>query len=126
MTTKWNFRIGSLYLIILCSLLLCSCANKPKKYIIGVSREKLNSELRTAEYLNDSVEVRLASADDDNDSQLSQINYFIDQGVSLLIVSPNQVNAISPALERAQQKGIPVILVDRKTQSKKYTAFIVG
>lgn len=131
MTTKWNFHIGSLYLIILCSLLLCSCANKPKKYIIGVSqcsmdtwREKLNSELKTAEYLNDSVEVRLASADDDNDSQLSQINYFIDQGVSLLIVSPNQVNAISPALERAQQKGIPVILVDRKTQSKKYTAFI--
>ena len=64
-------------------------------------REKLNSELKTAEYLNDSVEVRLASADDDNASQLSQINYFIDQGVSLLIVSPNQVNAISPALERA-------------------------
>lgn len=131
MTTKWNLRIGSLYLIILCILLLCSCGNKPKKYIIGVSqcsmdawREKLNSELKTAEYLNDSVEVRLASADDDNDSQLSQINYFIDQGVSLLIVSPNQVNAISPALERAQQKGIPVILVDRKTQSKKYTAFI--
>lgn len=131
MTTEWNFRIGSLYLIILCSLLLCSCGNKPKKYIIGVSqcsmdawREKLNSELQTAEYLNDSIEVRLTSADDDNDSQLSQINYFIDQGVSLLIVSPNQVNAISPALERAQQKGIPVILVDRKTQSKKYTAFI--
>lgn len=131
MTTKWNLRIGSLYLIILCSLLFCSCGNKPKKYIIGVSqcsmdtwREKLNSELKTAEYLNDSVEVRLASADDDNASQLSQINYFIDQGVSLLIVSPNQVNAISPALERAQQKGIPVILVDRKAQSKKYTAFI--
>lgn len=131
MTTKWNFCIGSLYLIILCSLLLCSCGNKPKKYIIGVSqcsmdawREKLNSELKTAEYLNDSIEVRLASADDDNNSQLSQINYFIDQGVSLLIVSPNQVHAISPALERAQQKGIPVILVDRKTQSKKYTAFI--
>lgn len=131
MTTKWNFRIGSLYLIILCSLLLCSCGNKPRKYIIGVSqcsmdawREKLNSELQTAEYLNDSIEVRLTSADDDNDSQLSQINYFIDQGVSLLIVSPNQVHAISPALERAQQKGIPVILVDRKTQSKKYTAFI--
>lgn len=131
MTTKWNLRIGSLYLIILCSLLLCSCGNKPKKYIIGVSqcsmdawREKLNSELQTAEYLNDSIEVRLTSADDDNDSQLSQINYFIDQGVSLLIVSPNQVNTISPALERAQQKGIPVILVDRKTQSKKYTAFI--
>lgn len=131
MTTKWNLRIGSLYLIILCSLLLCSCGNKPKKYIIGVSqcsmdawREKQNSELQTAEYLNDSIEVRLTSADDDNDSQLSQINYFIDQGVSLLIVSPNQVNTISPALERAQQKGIPVILVDRKTQSKKYTAFI--
>lgn len=128
---KVSSRIGFLYLLLLCALLLASCANQPRKYIIGVSqcsmdtwREKLNSELKTAEYLNDSVEVRLASADDDNASQLSQINYFIDQGVSLLIVSPNQVNAISPALERAQQKGIPVILVDRKTQSKKYTAFI--
>lgn len=131
MTTKWNFRIDSLYLIILCALLLTSCGSKSKKYIIGVSqcsmdtwREKLNSELKTAEYLNDSVEVRLASADDDNARQLSQINYFIDQGVSLLVVSPNQVNAISPALERAQRKGIPVVLVDRKTKSKKYTAFI--
>ncbi len=128
---KVSSRIGFLYLLLLYALLLASCANKPKKYIIGVSqcsmdtwREKLNSELKTAEYLNDSVEVRLASADDDNASQLSQINYFIDQGVSLLIVSPNQVNAISPALERAQQKGIPVILVDRKTQSNNYTAFI--
>ena len=131
MTIRVSTRISFLYLIILCALLFTSCAHKPKKYIIGVSqcsmdtwREKLNSELQTAEYLNDSVEVRLASANDDNERQLSQINYFIDQGVSLLIISPNQVNAISPALERAYKKGIPVVLVDRKAQSKKYTAFI--
>lgn len=131
MTIRVSTRISFLYLILLCALLFTSCAHKPKKYIIGVSqcsmdtwREKLNRELQTAEYLNDSVEVRLASANDDNERQLSQINYFIDQGVSLLIISPNQVNAISPALERAYKKGIPVVLVDRKAQSKKYTAFI--
>lgn len=131
MTIRVSTRISFLYLIILCALLFTSCAHKPKKYIIGVSqcsmdtwREKLNSELQTAEYLNDSVEVRLASANDDNERQLSQINYLIDQGVSLLIISPNQVNAISPALDRAYKKGIPVVLVDRKAQSKKYTAFI--
>lgn len=128
-----NIRIVHPYIIILlCALSLAtSCGNSPKKYVIGVSqcsmdswREKLNSELRTAEYLNDSVEVRLASSNDDNLKQIAQINQFVDQGVDLLIVSPNQLNAISEALDRAYDRGIPVILVDRKTQSDKYTAFI--
>lgn len=85
MTIRVSTRISFLYLLYYAALLFTSCAHKPKKYIIGVSqcsmdtwREKLNSELQTAEYLNDSVEVRLASANDDNERQLSQINYFID------------------------------------------------
>ena len=45
-------------------------------------------------------------------------------GIDLLIVAPNQVQTISPAIDRAYDQGIPVIVFERKTSSKKYTAFM--
>ena len=112
-------------------VLLASCTRQPKKYVIGVSqcsediwRDKLNDELQMGEYLNDSLIVKLASSNDDNVLQNKQVNQFVDEGVDLLIISPNQLSAISKAVERAFDKGIPVILYDRKTNSDKYTAFI--
>lgn len=122
-----------LHLIIYVAIivLLTGCAQQPRKYVIGVSqcsediwRDKLNDELKMSEYLNDSLIVKLASSNDDNVLQNKQINQFVDEGVDLLIVSPNQLSAISKAVERAYDKGIPVILYDRKTNSDKYTAFI--
>ena len=112
-------------------VLLTGCAQQPRKFVIGVSqcsediwRDKLNNELKMGEYLNDSLIVKLASSNDDNVLQNKQVNQFIDEGVDLLIISPNQLSAISKAVERAYDKGIPVILYDRKTNSDKYTAFI--
>lgn len=122
-----------LHLIIYVAIivLLTGCAQKPRKFVIGVSqcsedvwRDKLNDELKMGEYLNDSLIVKLASSNDDNMLQNKQVNQFIDEGVDLLIVSPNQLSAISKSVERAYDKGIPVILYDRKTNSDKYTAFI--
>lgn len=112
-------------------VLLGSCSKQPKKFVIGVSqcsediwRDKLNDELKMGEYLNDSLIVKLVSSNDDNVLQNKQVNQFVDEGVDLLIISPNQLSAISKAVERAYDKGIPVILYDRKTNSDKYTAFI--
>lgn len=122
-----------LHLIIYVAIivLLTGCAQQPRKYVIGVSqcsedvwRDKLNDELKMGEYLNDSLIVKLASSNDDNVLQNKQVNQFIDEGVDLLIVSPNQLSTISKSVERAYDKGIPVILYDRKTNSDKYTAFI--
>ena len=122
-----------LHLIIYVAIivLLTGCAQQPRKFVIGVSqcsediwRDKLNDELKMGEYLNDSLIVKLASSNDDNVLQNKQVNQFVDEGVDLLIVSPNQLSAISKSVERAYDKGIPVILYDRKTNSDKYTAFI--
>lgn len=118
-------------LLPLLAFLLVSCHGSPRKYVVGVSqcsediwRDKLNSELKMGEYLNDSLVVRLASSNDDSERQIQQINQFIDDGVDLLIVSPNQLSTISPAINRAHDQGIPVILYDRKADSDKYTTFI--
>lgn len=122
---------------LVCLSLVClsacflACSNSKKTYVIGVSqcsednwREKLNGELRDATYLHDNVELRFVSADDNDKQQTEQINALTDGDVDLLIVSPNQMNTVTKPIDRAYDKGIPVILFDRKTSSGKYTAFI--
>jgi signal transduction histidine kinase/DNA-binding response OmpR family regulator/ABC-type xylose transport system substrate-binding protein len=118
------------YLLLLL-LLAAACTPASRKLVIGVSqcsediwRDKQNNELKTGQYLYDNVELRFASARDNDQKQIEQINRFIDEPVDLLIVSPNQVNTISTVIDKAYARGIPVILFDRKTDSKNYTAFM--
>ncbi|WP_379992157.1 substrate-binding domain-containing protein [Dyadobacter subterraneus] len=56
--------------------------------------------------------------------QIEQIQQLIDQQVDLLIVSPNEAKKITPIVEKAYQKGIPVIILDRRTMSDQYTAYV--
>ena len=120
-----------LYILIF-TLLFSACSdNNVKKYVIGVSqcsediwRDKLNNELVMSTYQHDNVTLKFASANDNDRLQKQQIEQFIKEGVNLLIVSPNQIHTISSVIDKAYDAGIPVILFDRKTDSKKYTAFI--
>ena len=75
-------------------------------------------------YLQGDVELRFAVAYDSDQRQVQQIDSLVATGIDLLIVAPNQMATISPAIDRAYDKGIPVIVFERKTSSKKYTAFI--
>lgn len=111
--------------------LLASCSQDAKKYRIGVSqcsddiwRDKQNSELKIGAYFHDNVELRFAVAYDSDERQIQQIDSLVGTGIDLLIVAPNQVSTISPAIDRAYDKGIPVIVFERKTNTNKYTAYM--
>ena len=128
-----HVRISISFTIAACllTLLLSACSGNSKKYVIGVSqcsediwRDKLNSELKMGELLNDSLIVKIVSSNDDSKKQTEQVNQFIDEGVDLLIVAPNQLGILSTAIDRAYDAGIPVVLYDRKSDSEKYTAFM--
>ena len=112
-------------------VLLASCSQDSKKYRIGVSqcsddiwRDKQNSELKIGAYFHDNVELRFVTAYDSDERQIQQIDSLVGTGIDLLIVAPNQVSTISPAIDRAYDKGIPVIVFERKTNTKKYTAYM--
>ena len=72
----------------------------------------------------DGVEVEIRTAKDNNRNQIADIKYFIDKKVDLLIVAPNEAAAITPVVEKAYRQGIPVVVIDRKILSDKYTAFV--
>ena len=119
------------FIILVIFGLLASCSRDEKKYRIGVSqcsddiwRDKQNSELQIGAYFHDNVELRFAVAFDSDERQIQQIDSLVGTGIDLLIVAPNQVSTISPAIDRAYDKGIPVIVFERKTNTKKYTAYM--
>lgn len=117
--------------LIALTAVLVSCTNSGKTYRIAVSqcsediwRNKLNDELKMGTYFYDNVELCFASAGDNDEKQIEQINQFVNDGIDLLIVAPNQTTTVSPVIDKAFDQGIPVIVFDRKTNSEKYTAFI--
>ena len=130
-----NYRSMILVLAVMATMvfmpLVTSCSHDKPQYVIGVSqcsediwRDKQNAELRLGAYFHDNVELRFAVAYDSDERQVQQIDSLVATGIHLLIVAPNQVSTISPAIDRAFDKGIPVIVFERKTNSHKYTAYI--
>ena len=130
-----NYRSMILVLAVMATMvflpLATSCSHDKPQYVIGVSqcsediwRDKQNAELRLGAYFHDNVELRFAVAYDSDERQVQQIDSLVATGIHLLIVAPNQVSTISPAIDRAFDKGIPVIVFERKTNSHKYTAYI--
>ena len=113
------------------TLLTSSCQRTTPKFSVGVSqcsmdswREKFIDELRTTALLTDSMKVTVRSANDDDEEQRRQIEQFVAEGVDLLVVSPNQMTSVADAIDAAYDRGIPVILYDRKSGSDKYTSFV--
>ena len=105
---------------------LCSCSEQKKRYVIGISqcstdiwRDKQNTELKVGAYMHDNVELIFSAAHDNDMRQIQQIDSLVAQGIDLLIAAPNQVATISPAIDRTYDAGIPVIVFERKTNSKK-------
>ena len=123
-------KIKRLILFGLCAIIV-ACSERKPNYIIGVSqcsediwRDWQNAELRMEANFHEGVELRFTAALDNSERQIQQIDSLVESGIQLLIVAPNQLSSVSPAIDRAYDKGIPVIVFERKTDSQKYTAFM--
>lgn len=120
---------------ILIMLTLISCSqNRPTRiFHVGVSqcsddawRTKMNEEMENELIFHPELQLSIRQANDNSQLQCSQIDSFIAEGVDLLIVSPNEAEEVKPAVSRAFDAGIPVIVADRQVTGEKYTAFIGG
>lgn len=124
---------NTLYIMLAVLILATGCTSN-YKYKIGVSqcvggrwREKANIEMLSAQHLYDTdVKVIIKNADNSNERQCLQIDSLINEGVDLLVVSPNDYHALNGSLQRAREKNIPIVFFDRTTAMKDYTAYIGG
>ena len=121
------------FCIFICLVFLSSCqqdAVKPK-FQIGFSqcvddpwRDVMNSEMARELAYHPELKLEMLVAYNNSEKQVEQIRELVNKKVDLLIVSPNESKPLTPVIEEVYKAGIPVILIDRKTESEQYTAYI--
>jgi len=115
-------------------LFLISCSNQPatKKFTIGFSqclgsddwRKTMLAEMNRELSFHNNYVLLYRDAEANSEKQIRQIEDLSRQHIDLLIVTPNEAKPLTPIIEKVHDAGIPVVVVDRKIDSKKYTAFI--
>ena len=123
--------------IVFCAVvvLIASCGKQArnelaKKPVIGVSLLNLSSEFivmlnKALEAKGEEAGVQLIVTDAQlsADKQVQQVESFIAQKVDAIILNPCEVEASSPAVDKAVAAGIPIVNVNSETKSTP-TAFV--
>lgn len=124
-----------LLIVFLVSTLFGGCAKKQEEdYVIGFSQCTGDDEWRKA--MLDGMQRELAfhnntrliykDAHANSAVQIRQVEELLKSGIQLLIVSPNESDPLTPVIEKAYRQGIPVVVVDRRTSSPYFTAYVGG
>jgi ribose transport system substrate-binding protein len=85
----------------------------------------MNEQLKVLEESGVISEMETRDAQDDDNTQIADIDYFIAEGdCDAFVISPNSTAAMTPAVERACETGKPVIVFDRGVETDCATTFI--
>lgn len=104
------------------------------QYLIGMSqcnlaepwRKQMDADIANAAAEHPELKVLFKDAQGKAETQQAHVREFIDQGVDLIILSPLEAQPLTQPVEEAMDAGIPVIVLDRKIASDKYTCYIGG
>ncbi|MQA03082.1 MAG: substrate-binding domain-containing protein [Streptosporangiales bacterium] len=137
-------RLAGAFLALAAGLAVTGCASTDEpvakdtnadELVVGYSqsnnaepyRAQLNIQLQ--HYMKRYPKLKLlpiTDAQQDSGKQVSQVQNFITNNVDVLIVSPNESAPLTPPVEKACQKDIPVIILDRTVNTDCYSSFIGG
>jgi signal transduction histidine kinase/DNA-binding response OmpR family regulator/ABC-type xylose transport system substrate-binding protein len=124
---------SALLVVIFAMLQSCIIDRKsPKKYRIGFSqcgeadkwRKSMLTDMNLELAFHPELELLYRQADNSSKRQVEQVKELLSEDIDLLIISPNEAQPLTPVVEEVFNKGIPVIVVDRKTASSLYTNYI--
>jgi signal transduction histidine kinase/DNA-binding response OmpR family regulator len=127
---------GALFILLLNFIILqCSCNSSDKdkrKISIGFSqsvgddiwRKSMNHAMEVEASLHPEVNLTIYNAHHLAKKQISDVEKFINSNVDVIIISPFESDSIVPVIEKAQSRGIPVIMVDRKANTSNYTTYL--
>lgn len=123
-------RLGLACLLLCAALLVVICIQgsfvdairlPTRQRIIGASYTTLSDPFY--EVINDEIQMQVKSQGDlllvrdpgqDQARQNEEIEDLLNKGIELLILNPVDYEGVVPALQKAQEKGVPVILIDSK------------
>lgn len=115
-------------------LAACTSQKNQANYTIGFSqcvesdawRKTMLEGMKRELAFHPHVQLIYRQADGNSQKQVQQVNELLQKKIDLLIISPNEAEPLTPVVEEAFRKGIPVIVVDRKISTPHYTAYVGG
>ncbi|MFV5689648.1 substrate-binding domain-containing protein [Flavobacterium sp. ZT3R25] len=130
-----NFMSRRIYiLLVLITLFSCNSNDNNKKTIsIGFSqsiseddswRKSMDNTVKIEASLHPEIDLTVYNANSSTKKQIEDIEKMIDNQLDVIIVAPYGSDSIVPVIEKANKKGIPVIIVDRKVNTSNYTSFL--
>ncbi len=87
-------------------------------------RDVMNSEMKRELAFHPEVKLEIIESYSDTEKQVEQIRALAKQKIDLLIITPNESQPLTAVIDEIYKSGIPIIFVDRKTNSSYYSAFI--
>jgi len=101
-------------------------------YLIGMSqankgepwRQAMNDQIAAAAAAHPELEVVFADAAQNNAKQVADVENFLQQGIDLLIISPNEAAPLTDVVAKACAQNVPVIVLDRKVNGNQFTMWI--
>lgn len=117
-------------------LLLFSCNSNTKNQqtiSIGFSqsiseddswRKSMDNTVKVEASLHPEIDLTIYNANSSTKKQIEDIEKMIDDQLDVIIVAPYGSDSIVPVIEKANKKGIPVIIVDRKINTTNYASFL--
>lgn len=101
-------------------------------YLVGMSqankgepwRQAMNDQIANAAAAYPQLEVVFADAAQNNAKQVADVENFLQQGIDLLIISPNEAAPLTDVVAKACSEGVPVIVLDRKVNGDQFTMWI--
>ncbi len=129
------YRFKSIYFTLLIFSILSifvGCTEEQKRYKIGMSqcafdtnwRLEMNRHLTANAMQRGNIDLIMTDGQNSNKKQIADIRWLMSQNIDLLMVSPNEADSLTPVITEVYNKGIPVIIIDRKTTNNSYTVFI--
>lgn len=106
--------------------------NQQAPFLVGFAQDTMSNDWRIEQVkavergLSNYANVRFIFTDARGQTakQILDIENLVQQGIDLLITSPRDAKALTPVVSSAYKKGIPVVLLSRKTEGDDYTTFI--
>ena len=104
-----------------------------KTFVVGMSqanlaepyRVQMNADIAEAAKAYPNLQIIYKDAQKDSLKQRGHVEEFVSQGVDLILISPNEPAPLQGPVEAAMEKGIPVIVIDRRLpEGTNYTSFI--
>ena len=113
-------------------LISCNSPKKDSKFVIGFSqcignhlwRKTMLEEMKRELSFHSNVQFLYRDAEQNSGKQIGQIRELLQQHIDLLIVSPNEIDPLTPIIDSVYATGLPVVVIDRTIKTDRYSAYV--